>query len=482
MQQTTAEQGGWGPTFSTCPQRVTIVGAGVSGMSLGRFVAARGARVFVSEQKTLRDDQKCALAKAGILWEEGHTPRALEADLLLLSSGISPQAPLVREAQTRGIPVVGELDFLRPYLRGRLVGITGSNGKSTTTTLLGHLLQREGRAVAVAGNVGTPLGDVADTPHEMIVMELSSFQLHWSSGLPLECGALTNLDPDHIDWHGSYEAYVAAKMHIFSGLMPSGYVVVQAKERALIPEAYGDHILSLGWEGENPRADILLSDDGATLCRGRERMGLFPRKALALLGRHNVENAAMAMTLAVLLGENPETLWPRLGTYKPLPHRCAFVARWRDVTFVDDSKGTNVAASVTALRSLEGPKVVILGGRGKGEQYDALVCAVRDCARHTLVLGEERRRILEALRKGGVHGVKEVSGMEEAVREAFSCALPGDTVLLSPACTSWDSYANYGARGDHFVTLVREEIERREGNPQDPSSATFSSPLTGTHA
>lgn len=464
---------------SSLPHRITVVGAGVSGISLGRFVAARGAQTLVSDQKNLREDQKMALAAAGILWEEGHTPRALETDLLLLSSGISPQAPLIQEARRQGIPVAGELDFLRPYLRGRLVGITGSNGKSTTTTLLGHLLQREGRSVAVAGNVGIPLGDVADQFYEVIVIELSSFQLHWSTGLPLTCGAITNLDPDHIDWHGSYEAYTTAKMNIFRGLTPAGYVVVQSKERTLIPEVYRHRALSLGWEGD-AEAEIVLSSEGAVLRQHKRSMLLFPQEALSLLGRHNMENAAMAMTLAALLRESPEDLWPRLGTYKPLPHRCAFVDQWEGVTFVDDSKGTNVAASVTALRSLDGPKVVLLGGRGKGERYDALVDAVRDCARCVLVLGEERPRIVEALRKGGIAAVKEVSDMEEAVREAFSCAHPGDTVLLSPACTSWDSYENYGARGDHFTKLVKDEIARRKNRLPGASAFALKTSSSGT--
>ncbi len=461
------------------PRRITVVGAGVSGISLGRFAAVRGVQTFVSDQKILREDQKNALAEAGIPWEEGHTPRALETDLLLLSSGISPQAPLVREARDRGIAIKGELSFLGPYLRGRLVGVTGSNGKSTTVTLLGHMLQREGRAVAVAGNVGTPLGDVADRPYDIIVMELSSFQLHWSEGLPLECGAITNLDPDHIDWHGSYESYVADKMNIFRGLSPSGAIVAQSREWASLPEGERHRVLLLGEEGD-PRASLVLSPRGAILRRGHGSTALFSREDLPLLGRHNEENAAMAMALAVLLGEDPEVLRPRMATYSPLPHRCAFVARWEGVTFVDDSKGTNVAASVTALRSLEGPKVVILGGRGKGESYDSLARAVKECARWALVMGEERPRLLEALRRGEVEGVKEVSGMEEAVQEAFSRALPGDTVLLSPACTSWDAYDNYGARGDHFVALVKKEMERRQKCGCEASPATDGSSRPGS--
>lgn len=446
-------------TFSG--QQITVVGAGVSGISLARFAAARGASVMVSDQKSVRQEHRALFSDEGIAWEEQHSDRALQTDRLVLSSGIAPHAPLVQEALRRGIPVFGELDFLAPHLQGTLVGITGSNGKSTTTTLLGHLLQKPGRKVAVAGNVGIPLGDVAGFPWDVVVMELSSFQLHWTSSLPLHFGIITNLDPDHIDWHGSYEAYVASKMHLFNGLTSKGRIVVQRRELESVPQHYRDRTIPLSWEDASE--GIVITPERAVLRQSERELLLFQRENLPLLGRHNMENSAMAMTIASFLGEDPQTIVPRLATYEPLPHRCALIGRWNDITFVDDSKGTNVAACVTALRSLEGEKVVILGGRGKGEKYDVLTAAVKDRARIAIVLGEERPRLVNALQSQNKASIVEVQDMAEAVQEAFRQALPGETVLLSPACTSWDAYANYEERGDHFARLVRAEIARRTG-------------------
>jgi UDP-N-acetylmuramoylalanine--D-glutamate ligase len=437
-------------------KRITVLGAGVSGVSLARFVRKKGAQVFVTEQKNLSESTKVLFLREGILWEEGHSEQALVCDELLLSSGVSPKAPLVERALALNIKVTGELDAVAPFLRGRLVAVTGSNGKSTTVSLLGHLLREVGRNVVVAGNIGLPLGDIADVEYDDVVMELSSFQLHWAKNLALDLGIITNLDPDHLDWHGSFEKYVRAKFRLFDFLDNSGVLIGQERERALY-ETHGRRpTLPFAWEDAKEFERVVFFEkESCFLRQGDERTFLFDRRIVPLPGKHNAENAAMAMAAAVLLGERRECLTEALKTFRSLPHRCEIVATINGVEYVDDSKGTNVAATVTALASLEKPKIIILGGQGKGESYSKLAEAVRNYAEGAVVMGSERENICRALDEVGYRNYERAADMETALTIARSLARPGMMVLLSPACTSWDAYNNYKERGEHFRRLVQ---------------------------
>jgi UDP-N-acetylmuramoylalanine--D-glutamate ligase len=442
-----------------CCERVTVVGGGVSGTTLALLAKKIGHPVFVSEKDKLSPERKDLLANAGIPWEEGHSERALQADLMLLSSGIPPYAPLVLAAQKQGITVIGEVDFVAPHLRGKTIGITGSNGKSTTTALLGHLLAACDLKVAVAGNIGNPLADFAFTPYDYIVIELSSFQLHWSKAFHADLAIVTNLRPDHLNWHGSAASYFCSKGHLVELKKPSAWLISQAEALNLLPPCdleRATFTVHSEREGVDLPNRIILGERTVLLERGGKRAELFAFRDLAILGHHNVENAAMAMAAVALLGEDVSRARGALASFKGLPHRCEEVARKGGVLFVNDSKGTNVAAAVTALQSLNGKKIVILGGRGKGESYELLAKAVAEEAKAAVLLGEEREEIGKALRGVGFTAFCFVSDMEEAVKYAYNIARPGDVVLLSPACTSWDMYSNFEERGNHFKRLVSE--------------------------
>ena len=440
-------------------QRITVLGGGVSGLALAELAQDRGWSVFVTDRGSLGEGVE-RLRRRGIPFEEeGHTPRLYEADLLLLGSGIAPGTPEVQEALRRGIPVQGELDFVAPLLRRPLIGVTGSNGKTTTTALIGHLLNQEGVAAQVAGNIGTPLASLVQaTELEWIVAELSSFQLHWSRELRCSLGVVTNLAPDHLDWHGSYEAYTDAKGNLLRCLSPGGAAILQRGDLDRLPVV--PTRIPLSWE-EAP------SRPGIALVRSREEAIWFPESGIPrrlfgfdqvpLLGDHNLENAAMAATAVHLaLGREPRALPGSLGTFASPPHRCERAGEWGGVRFVDDSKGTNVAAAVTALSSLPGPKVVLLGGKGKGESYADLARAVKERARYAVLFGAEGPAIGKALSAEGYGHWTCVETLDQAFPLATAQALPGDTVLLSPACTSWDQYRNYKERGLHFCRLVQE--------------------------
>jgi len=444
-------------------KKITILGAGVSGLSLARLAAKLGARVFLSEASNMPGEAADKLISEGMAFEDGgHTEAALDCDFAVASSGFPPCAKIASDLSERGVRVCGELDFVRPHLRGRLIGITGSNGKTTTTSLAGHLLKSAGLRVAVAGNIGNPIANAAGEQYDFIVAELSSFQLHRAETFALDAAIVTNLAPDHIDWHGTYQKYIEAKARILQAVGENGYAVVRECDAdALGARGAGTYTLSWG-ASKKPNAIILNEKEGMAALNGIE---LFRFADTDLLGKHNMENVAMALSALCLLGVEPSGVRGALGSYTPPPHRCAFVAEVNGVTYVDDSKGTNVAASETALASLPGKKVVILGGKGKGEDYGRLADSLRKNAIWAILIGEAAAEIAESLRTNGYTKFTVTKDMQEAVTQATSKARRGDMVLLSPACTSWDMYNNYGERGDHFASLVRElehEAERTQ--------------------
>lgn len=439
---------------------VAVIGAGVSGTALALLASRLGAKVFVSEEKdALSRSALEAFEKEGVAWETGgHSPRVFEADALLLSSGIPPDAPCVKEAERRGIPLIGELDFVVPHIRGQIVGVTGSNGKSTLTALTGHLLKKAGFKTATGGNLGTAMALFTGEKYDFVVLELSSFQLDRAHNLKSSVAVVTNLAPDHIDWHGSYEAYVAAKARILSLQGPEGRGIVQDRDcDALGIRDFGRTVV-LNWE-EKPAhqtlGQIFMGETAAVVRMDGREEPLFRYGDVTLLGKHNMENVAMSLVAARFCGAAVSGVGDALSDFHPLPHRCELAGKTGGVTWIDDSKGTNVAASITALTSIEGRKVVILGGKGKGEDYRPLAEAVVREADAAIVLGAEKKNIQKALKDAGYTAVREVADMEEAVRTARELARPGMVVLLSPACTSWDMYPNYGKRGEHFCSLVR---------------------------
>ncbi len=449
-------------------KRITVIGAGVSGRALAELAAERGAEVFVSDIKEPDAAVVKSFAEKGIKWEGGgNTQAALEADEIIVSSGISPKAPILEAARARGVAVKGELDFVSPYLSGIVIGVTGSNGKTTTTSMIGYYLSQMGYSVMTGGNIGNAVAHAAGKEYDFIVLELSSFQLHWAKEFICDFAVVTNLAPDHIDWHGSYENYVAAKANLLNCLAPGGGAIYQSRDEEALNIARDDiKRYPLYWGEKDPHQRGVYLDDGVKAawvngggCRMKRRLFFFDD--VKLLGKHNLENAAMALGVLALFnaGDVPPAL---IGSYVPPKHRCAFAGEARGLTFVDDSKGTNVAATVTAMASLPGTKVIILGGQGKGEDYAPLAAAVKEYARAAVVLGSEKEKIAAALTAAGVADYKLAADMEEAVKTACALAAAGDTVLLSPACTSWDMYPSYNVRGDHFCAIVKEIIGSEE--------------------
>ena len=447
--------------------KISVIGGGVSGFSLALLANKLGNDVIVSDNKKLSDDAYKKFDELGISYEIGHD-LAFCADMFLLSSGIPPAASVVLKAQDQGIPVVGELEYVLPHLNGSIIGVTGTNGKSTVTSLIGHLLGEFCDRIAVGGNLGTAMAGFALEEYSYIVLELSSAQLHYlkqQRNVNFKIAVITNLAPDHINWHGSYEKYIEAKARIVSLLADDGRVFMREEDIQKISHLHRDKVTALSWDSYDVRDcshRILMEESKAVLLKGNSEYELFKYTDSPLIGKHNYEN--VAFSLAVLeeaLGAdfNSISAVKKLSSYKGLPHRCEFIAEIKGVKYINDSKGTNVGAAVTALNSINGDKIIILGGKGKGEDYAPLAQSVKMCAKHAIVLGSEREKILSSLFENGMTNVAAVDSIPEAVIAASKIAVNGDIVLLSPACTSWDQYENFEKRGEHFRSSVVNLME-----------------------
>ena len=439
--------------------KVSVIGAGVSGQGLALLAHELGAEVFVSEQKKISDDVKKLFAENKIAYEEeGNSQKVFDGvDEILISSGIPPQSEILHEAEKRGVKMTGELDYAIPHVKTQnLVCVTGSNGKSTVTSLIGHILNKAGLKAGAGGNLGTASSTFTRENFDAVVLELSSFQLaRAKNNLGSKVAIITNLAPDHIDWHGSYENYVEAKSRVLSLRDTEGWGIIQARDFDTLKPS--GKIIVLSWERES-KNQIFMGENEAELILDGVTQKLFAYDDTTLIGSHNLENVAMSLCAVKLLGVDISNVKFLLEGFKPLPHRCEDAGILNGVQYIDDSKGTNVAATITAMKCIKGRKVIILGGQGKGEDYSPLAEAVKEECDYAVLIGEEAGKIQAALERANFMNFKRASNMEEAVNISSELANPGMVVLLSPACTSWDMYKSYKARGEHFCKIVREKI------------------------
>jgi UDP-N-acetylmuramoylalanine--D-glutamate ligase len=450
----------------------TVVGGARSGLAVARLLASAGADVFLTEQGPPTEGLVDALDAAGVDYEfEGHTPAALEADFLVLSPGVPTQMNLVQQARRGGLPVYSEIEAASWFCQAPIVAITGTNGKTTTTSLAGHVFRTAERGPIVAGNIGYPFSDyVLDTtPDDLVVLEVSSFQLDHVDTFRPQVGVLLNITPDHLDrYRYSLNAYAQSKFRIFEN-QRAGDVLVYNRDDALVRD-YVDETLRRRAPETTPEAWALSLADGGlpdTVPHGafvRDAMihtrhdhndePLMPVDKIALRGRHNLYNSLAAAVAARVMEVKDDTIRESLSSFEGVPHRLETVRSLDDVLYVNDSKATNVNAVWYALESFDRPVVLIAGGRDKGNDYSDLRPLVREKVRGVVALGESRDTVYDALGAEAGERAKAVS-MEEAIRVARQMARPGDVVLLSPACSSFDMYENYEDRGDTFRRLVR---------------------------
>lgn len=462
-------------------KHVTVVGGARSGLAAARLLARHGAAVFLTERGG--PDARLAeqLEAAGAAYEfGGHSPRALDADFLVISPGVPSTASLIQQALRQRLPVFSEIEVASWFCRGPIVAVTGSNGKTTTTSLIAHLFRTAQRDYVVAGNIGYPFSDyVSDVGEETaVVLEVSSFQLDHIQTFRPHVAVLLNITPDHLDrYDHDFNQYAQSKFRVFENQRPGDWLVYNhddalvrehvawwAAKRGIVPYPFSlEEELARGafvrWEaGGDGRIMLALPTTGGSALDPQSPMiyneELMPSSDASLRGRHNLYNSLAAAIAARAMEIRSDVVRQSLMSFEGVPHRLEKVRTVGDVTFVNDSKATNVNAVWYALESFPGGVVLIAGGRDKGNDYGPLKRLVDEKVKGLVGVGESGDKVLAEL---GPHtgSTARAHTMEEAIQFARRMAEPGDTVLLSPACASFDMFENYEDRGDTFKRLVQ---------------------------
>ena len=449
---------------------IGVLGLARSGEAATRLALRRGMRVYASDAADTPATRAAAerLRGLGAEAEAGRhdVARLAACDLVVLSPGIPPTAPVLADPRLEGVPVIAELEFAWEHLDAPIVAVTGTNGKTTVTALASHLLTQSGIDAPAGGNIGVALSELAlrEPPPPVAVVEVSSFQLAGTRRFAPAIGVLTNLAPDHLDRYESVAAYYADKARLFRNAGAGDRWVLNADDSEVLALAAGAagarYLFSVERRLEPGERGAWLEEDGRLVLRTRSggEETLLYCDELRILGRHNTANALAAALAARLVGAEPAAIARGLRSFAPPEHRLQPVVERDGVLWINDSKATNLASARVALRSVDRPVVLLLGGRHKGEPYTGLLPELRDRARGVVAFGEAAERIERDL--AAELAVERVNGsFGEAVRRAGELARPGDAVLLSPACSSYDMFADYAERGDCFARLARGEQE-----------------------
>ena len=435
-------------------RNAVIVGMGRTGLSVARHLQRCGYGIAVTDSREAPPELAGvkALGAAVVTRTGGFDARLLEkADIVVTSPGVPLDDPFFVQARARGLDIVGDIELFARAADAPVVGITGPNGKSTVTTLLGRMAERAGVRVRVGGNLGQPALDLLDRgPVDLYVLELSSFQLDTTHSLKLKAAVVLNVSADHMDRYATLDAYASSKARIYAG---SETAVVNADEPEVVkmPRA-GQRVISFSLRDAGADFGIVTPPGDGAPWLARRGAALLPLAALRIPGRHNAANALATLALGDALRLPLTPMLDELREFTGLPHRAQWVAEIRGVRYINDSKGTNVGATLAAVGGMAGPLIVIGGGDGKGQDFTPLAAAFRGKVRVAVLLGRDAGLIETAL--AGVCHTARVATMEDAVQAAARFAQPGDTVLLSPACSSLDMYRDYAQRGAVFAAAV----------------------------
>ena len=447
--------------------KLTVLGAAESGIGAAKLAVKNGWEVFVSDAGTITEKRKDVLSHIGAQWEEGnHSDRLFEADLVVKSPGIPDKAALVKKLQAKGISVISEIEFASRYTSATIIGITGSNGKTTTSTLMHHILQKAGRDSILAGNVGRSFADaLTEREPEIFVLELSSFQLDGITSFRPDIAILLNITPDHLDrYEYDINKYADSKFRIGMNQSPED-VFIYCDDDPIILEGLQEHDLKSqlipfsiqhklknGAWLENDELNFLLNTKHNTkLNTTLSTMSIY---TLALQGKHNLYNSMAAGVAANVLNVRSETVRESFIDFQNVEHRLELVGKVNAVEYINDSKATNVNATWYALESMNNPVIWVVGGVDKGNDYSQLMDLVAEKVKAIVCLGKDNEKIIAAF-KDIVPVIVETSSAADAVHQSSLIARPGDTVLLSPCCASFDLFENYEERGRMFKRAVK---------------------------
>jgi UDP-N-acetylmuramoylalanine--D-glutamate ligase len=439
-------------------RKALVVGLGDTGLSCARFLHAKGVDVSVIDSRDLPPMHR--VLRAELPQIEIHTGGFdqdifLSPDFIVVSPGVSLQEPAILHARNKGIEVIGDVELFLREIDSPVLAITGSNGKSTVTALVGDMCRQWGLNAVVAGNIGVPVLDVLndqETRPDCFVLELSSFQLESITSLTARAAAILNLSEDHMDRYPDLAAYIAAKSRIFTG---DGIAILNRSDKRVMQALPPDkRFISFGSSAPLNEEDFGLMDiDGESwLTRGRHK--LMPAGHVPMAGKHNLLNVLAAIALAEQIGVDEQACVAAVEEFQALPHRMELVVRKDGVSWINDSKATNVGAAAAALEGLSNSIILIAGGDGKGADFTVLSKPIEQHARAVVLLGRDAADIARVI--PDTVPVFAATDMRDAIIRAGSLAVDGDFVLLAPACASFDMYTNFEERGDHFKTLVRE--------------------------
>ncbi len=448
-------------------KRILVVGLARSGLSAINVLSKRGAVLSACDSKSAEklEQKYLELKDLGVKLYTGSYPQvdSGDYDLLVVSPGVPLQIAPIRQAYEAGIPVIGEVElaFLLKAGGVEIYAITGTNGKTTTTALLQFIMETAGKKAYSGGNIGIPLTALLDQLEEgVIAVEMSSFQLDTSIDFrPHICGLL-NITPDHLDRHGSMESYIAAKAKIFARQDSSDYAIFNYEDESLRKMAEFCPSQVIFFSSERILEEGAFVEDGTITVRlNSKRQPICPVAELLLRGRHNLENILCAVLMAYIGGAQTEAIRLALKTFKGVRHRMEEVAVHNGIIYINDSKATNPESVMRALESFSEPIILIAGGRNKGSQFNILAQYIKAKVKELILLGEAKQDLKAAVIDAGFENIHEVEGLEAAVAKSYELARKGDVVMLSPACASWDMFANYEQRGDLFCEAVRSKIK-----------------------
>ena len=441
-------------------QKIAILGAGESGAGTAVLAKKQGFEVFVSDFGKIKDKYKKALNDLRVEWEEGghNEARILEADIVMKSPGIPEKAPMVQKLVEKGIPVISEIEFASKFTNAKIIGITGSNGKTTTTKWVYHILNNAGLSVGMAGNVGDSFAkQVAEENFDWYVLELSSFQLDGIVEFRPHIAVLTNITPDHLDrYEYKLENYIESKFRITKNQTEEDFFIYDADDELTTAWLDSHQIKAQKLPFslfKKQVAGAYVEDNNIKIITPNSQF-IMPQSSLALEGKHNTKNAMAASTVAQLLRIRKETIRASMENFQGVEHRLEKVLKINNVLYINDSKATNTNATYYALESMESETIWIVGGVDKGNNYAELLPLVNEKVKAIICLGVDNAKIFEAF-GNCVEVMMETQSMTEAVQMAYKIAEKGNIVLLSPACASFDLFENYEERGREFKKAVR---------------------------
>lgn len=453
-------------------RKALVLGAGKSGVASARFLSERGAVVALHDKKEVdawSDAARTLKATHNVGLVSGQIPSWLldQIDLVVISPGVPTNTIPARYVDRKDGEVIGEVELAYRFMKGRIVGITGSNGKTTTTTLIGELLKQSGLKTQVGGNIGTPLLSLAETSDDdtWTVVELSSFQLETIVDFRANVAICLNVTPNHLDRYDSFTDYAAAKHRIFMNQTPDDLAVLNADDEITASWGTGLRANVSMFSVKRELEDGLFLRSRDLVCRsnGKEKL-LTTRDEIFLRGLHNVENVLASLAAGLACGASPDSMRRTIADFRGVEHRIEYAGERAGVSFYNDSKATSVDATMKALEALsegDGKIVVILGGRGKNAPYAPLVPLIRSSVRTLVLIGEDADNIESQL--SGVAAITRAANMREAVEAGFAAAQPGDSVLLAPACASFDMFNSFEERGTVFKAEVTRLVQARAG-------------------